>query len=225
MQLVPKSHRPKRLVLVRHGRTEWNRIGRAQGHVDVPLDDVGRAQASAAARQLAGFETAFIWSSDLLRARQTAERLSSLTGQEVVFDARLREYDVGIRQGRTFAEFESAEPGIVARFRAGEVVDVPGAETREQVAERMVAVLHDAIAALADGETGILFGHGAALRTGTLAFFEAPAGLQEMLAGMANCAWTVLEEHKNRGWQIIDYNAQTIPAPLELADDLEAPTR
>ena len=49
MQLVPKSERPRRLVLLRHGRTEWNRVGRAQGHADVPLDDVGRVQAAAAA--------------------------------------------------------------------------------------------------------------------------------------------------------------------------------
>lgn len=205
---------------MRHGRTEWNRIGRAQGHADVPLDEVGHVQAAAAARQLAAFETAFIWSSDLLRARQTAEHLAALTGQTIELDARLREFDVGIRQGHTFAEFDAAQPELVGRLRAGELVEIPGAETREQVAARMISVLTDAVATLNDGETGILFGHGASLRHGTLAFFEAPPELQEMLAGMANCAWTVLEQHKHRGWQIVDYNAQTMPAPLELADDL-----
>jgi probable phosphoglycerate mutase len=220
MQLVPKSDRPRRLVLVRHGRTEWNRIGRAQGHADVPLDEVGEVQAAAAAEHLAAYEAAFIWSSDLLRARQTAERLAERTGRQITFDARLREFDVGIRQGMTFDEFEAAEPDLVARFRAGEQVTVPGAEARQQVAARMVAVLRDAAAALHEGETGILFGHGAALRNGTLAFFGAPAELDEMLAGMSNCAWTVLEQHKHRGWQIIDYNAQTLPAPLELPDAL-----
>lgn len=221
MQLVPKSERPKRLVLLRHGRTEWNRIGRAQGHADVPLDDVGLVQASAAAGHLVAYEAAFIWSSDLLRARQTAEEVAKLSGQEVVFDARLREFDVGVRQGLTFEEFEAAQPELIARFRAGERVDVPGAETNEQVAERMVAVLNDAAAALKDGETGIIVGHGASLRNGILAFFDAPAELREMLAGMSNCAWAVLERHRDRGWQIIDYNAQTLPAPLELADDLQ----
>jgi len=223
MQLVPKSERPRRLVLLRHGRTEWNRVGRAQGHADVPLDDVGVVQAAAAARHLVAYDAAFLWSSDLTRARQTAEEVAMLTGHDIVFDARLREYDVGIRQGLTFAEFEAAQPELIARFRAGEHVDVPGAETNEQVSQRMVAVLRDATAHLGEGETGIIVGHGASLRNGILAFFDAPVELREMLAGMANCAWAVLERHRDRGWQIVDYNAQTLPAPLELADDLSPP--
>jgi len=69
---------------------------------------------------------------------------------------------------------------------------------------------------LAEGETGVLVGHGASLRTGVLAFFGAQG---EMLAGMANCAWTVLEERAGRGWQIVDYNAQTLPPTFDSADD------
>jgi probable phosphoglycerate mutase len=223
MQLVPKSAQPRRLVLVRHGRTEWNRIGRAQGHADVPLDEVGRAQARVAADHLRAFEPVFIRSSDLARAQETAEVLASGTGLEIEFDVRLREFDVGIRQGLTFEEFSQSQPGLVARFRAGEHVEVPGAESSEQVAARMVSALRDAAGAVEPGETGLIVGHGAALRTGILAYFDAPARLREMLAGMANCAWAVLEEHRDRGWQIIDYNAQTLPPPLDLADgELEA---
>jgi glucosyl-3-phosphoglycerate phosphatase len=193
MQLVPRTDRPRRLVLLRHGRTEWNRIGRAQGHADVSLDALGRAQAKNAAGHLATYEPVFLWSSDLARARETADELASATGLEVKYDARLREYDVGVRQGMTFGEFEAAYPEIVARFRAGEPATVPGAESNE---------------------------HGASLRTGLLAFFDAPPHLREMLAGMSNCAWTVLEQHRDRGWQIIDYNATTLPEPLELPDDM-----
>jgi probable phosphoglycerate mutase len=220
MHLVPRTERPRRLVLLRHGRTEWNHIGRAQGHADVPLDAVGRAQAHAAARHLASYEPTFLWSSDLARARETAEPIAAATGLNVSYDARLREYDVGVRQGMTFSEFEGAHPNIVARFRAGEPASVPGAETNEHVVERMRAVLLDAVATVVHGGTGILVGHGASLRTGLLAFFEAPPHLREMLAGMSNCAWTVLEQHRDRGWQIIDYNATTLPEPLDLADDL-----
>ena len=67
-----------------------------------------------------------MWSSDLARARETAETLVALTGHEMVFDPRLREIDVGARQGLTFDEFEQANPELIARFRAGEAVTIPG---------------------------------------------------------------------------------------------------
>src|SRR4051794_12483429 len=184
MQLVPRSDGPRRLVLLRHGRTEWNRVGRAQGHADVSLDALGRAQAENAAGHLATYAPAFIWSSDLARARETSEPIATATGLDASLDARLREYDVGVRQGMTFAEFEVAYPEIVAAFRAGEKPVVPGGETHEQVVERMRSVLDDAVAALGDGETGLLVGHGASLRAGLIAFFDLPTRLTEMLAGM-----------------------------------------
>jgi glucosyl-3-phosphoglycerate phosphatase len=224
--MSPGSDTPCRLVLWRHGRTEWNRLGIAQGHANVPLDDVGVAQAQRAAPYLASYSPVFIWSSDLMRARQTAEQLSALTGCDLVVDRRLREFDVGARQGMTFEEVRSAFPDLFADSQTSgsgrPVRDVPGSEDAAKVRERMVAVLTDATNALGEGETGVLVGHGASLRTGLLAFFGVPDELREMLAGMANCAWTVLEQHHRRGWQIIDYNAQTLPPPLELADDLQS---
>lgn len=220
MQVLPRSTRPRRLVLLRHGRTEWNRTSRAQGHADVSLDDVGLAQAKVAASALATYEPDFVWSSDLSRARETAEQLVAVTGLELVLDKRLREYDVGLRQGLTFEEFEAQFPEIFAEFRAGRRVDVPGAETADEVAERMKAVLDDAADALGGHGTGVIVGHGASLRTGMLAFFDAPPTMREMIAGMANCAWAVLEQHRDRGWQIMDYNAQTLLEPFDLPDDL-----
>jgi broad specificity phosphatase PhoE len=222
MQLIPRTTDAKRLVLLRHGRTAWNATGRAQGHADVSLDEIGRAQAAQAALHLVAFDPVFVWSSDLARARETAAEIVALTGQELVLDARLREIDVGVRQGLTFDEFAVAYPDIVARFRAGDPVLVPGAEPVDAIAGRMLAVLGDAVAALGPGDTGIVVGHGASLKIGLLAFLGAPDELSEMLAGMANCAWAVLELHRLRGWQIVDYNAQTLPEPLELADDLSA---
>ncbi len=225
--MVQPSRLPRRLVLWRHGRTEWNRLGIAQGHANVPLDEVGVAQAERAAPFLASYEPAFIWSSDLARARQTAERLAALTGQQVVLDPRLREFGVGARQGMTFAQFKEAFPELFLDSHSDNeqapVRRVPGAEDPDQVRERMLAVLTAAAQALEEGHTGVLVGHGASLRAGLLAFFGAPPELREMIAGMSNCAWAVLEQHHHRGWQIIDYNAQTLPEPLELADDLASP--
>lgn len=242
-EMAAPARLPRRLVLWRHGRTEWNRLGIAQGHANVPLDQVGVAQAERAAPFLASYEPAFIWSSDLARARQTAEHLAGATGREVVLDSRLREFDVGARQGMTFEQFREAFPDLFldsrqSGGRAGRagrdaavmsandqvvVRRVPGAEDAAEVHERMVSVLTAAAEALNEGQTGVLVGHGASMRTGLLGFFGVPPELREMLAGMANCAWTVLEQHQHRGWQIIDYNAQTLPEPLELADDLASP--
>ena len=73
----------RRLVLWRHGRTEWNLLGKAQGHAEVPLDDVGLEQASVAAARLASYAADFVWSSDLVRAVQTAEALARLTRLDV----------------------------------------------------------------------------------------------------------------------------------------------
>lgn len=213
----------RRLVLWRHGETDWNVLEKAQGHADIALNETGRVQAKASAPLLATFQPAFIWTSDLERARSTAEELAALTGTEPVLDKRLREYDVGIRQGTTFAEFRQAHPDVYEKFFSEENFRVPGAELPSEVDDRMAAVLRDAAAALNEGQTGVLVGHGAALRSGLLAFFDAPPHMREMFAGMANCAWTVLEQHPQRGWQIIDFNAQTLPGTSSaLADDMPA---
>jgi broad specificity phosphatase PhoE len=217
---APGQPGTRRLVLLRHGRTEWNAVGRAQGHANVSLDEVGRVQAARAAPLLASYQPSFVWSSDLARARETAEALVGLLpGMELVLDARLREFDVGLRQGLTFAEFEQQHPEVYAHFMAGREEGVRGAETIPQVSARMVDVLGDAASRVGVGETGIIVGHGASLRTGLLAFLGVPVSHGEILAGMANCAWAVLELRGGRGWQIIDYNAQTLPEPVELADD------
>ncbi|MEJ7742207.1 MAG: histidine phosphatase family protein [Nocardioidaceae bacterium] len=211
----------RRLVLWRHGRTQWNQLGRAQGHADISLDEIGVAQAARAAQFLAAYEPTFVWSSDLARARETAAELGTVTGQELVLDERLREVDVGAREGLTFEEFRDSMPDLFRRFMAGEPEAVPGAESKAEVAERMLAVLRDAVAAARRRSDGSLGG----ARRSTSHGDRSPSSTcllrtSELLAGMSNCAWAVLDDRAGRGWQIVDYNAQTLPAPLELADDV-----
>jgi broad specificity phosphatase PhoE len=217
---APERPAGRRLVLLRHGRTEWNAVGRAQGHANVSLDEVGRAEAARAAAFLASYQPTFVWSSDLARARETAEVLVAMLPEvELALDARLREFDVGVRQGLTFPEFRDRHPDAYAAFLSGSETGVDGAETTDQVRARMIPALADAAARVGAGATGVLVGHGASMRTGLLAFLEVPASHSEMLAGMANCAWTVLEQRDGRRWQIVDYNARTLPEPVTLADD------
>ena len=89
----------RRVLLLRHGQTSWNAEDRFQGQTDVDLDDVGRRQASRAARLLAALQPHALVSSDLRRARDTAAALATLTGLEAVSDPRLRETYAGAWQG------------------------------------------------------------------------------------------------------------------------------
>ena len=109
---------PTRLVLLRHGQTEWNSLGRAQGHADISLDAIGHAQAAAAAPYLAAMRPVRLWSSDLARARETAAYVAGAASLEVELDPRLREYDVGVRSGLTTAEFEERHPREYAAWLA-----------------------------------------------------------------------------------------------------------
>lgn len=101
---------PTRVLLVRHGQSEWNARGRWQGQADPPLTDLGRAQARAAARSLGALDA--IFSSDLQRAADTAEIISAELGiGPVVIDEALRERDAGEWSGLTRSEIEDRYPG------------------------------------------------------------------------------------------------------------------
>jgi broad specificity phosphatase PhoE len=177
------------LVLLRHGRTAWNESGRAQGHADVPLDDVGRAQAEAAAPYLASVGAAHLWSSDLLRAMETAEIVGRVAGLPVKTDARLREYDVGERQGLTVAEARERFPALV----------VPGEESYDDVAARIVPALREALESLDDGETGLVVSHGACLKVALAGLLGWTRLDVDALVHLDNCHLAILEERPHDG--------------------------
>ena len=99
-----------RVLLVRHGQSKGNAERRFGGHTATPLSDFGRAQAEAAARALASEGITAIYSSDLLRAAQTAEPLARATGLAVTLSAEFRERSVGVMEGLTFEEAAVAHP-------------------------------------------------------------------------------------------------------------------
>ena len=97
--------RPLTLLLVRHGQSRWNALGLMQGQTDdVPLTELGHAQASAGAEKLAALAPGALISSDLLRARQTAEHCARATGLPVTLTAALREQGYGVLEGRRSRE-------------------------------------------------------------------------------------------------------------------------
>ncbi len=203
---------PRTLVLLRHGETDWNAQGRAQGHADVPLNAVGRAQAETVAPVLTAFRPSRLWSSDLARASQTAEYVASATGLVVELDARLREYDMGARSGLTLADLAAAFPEEYAAWLAGRSTPrVAGEESTEQVRDRVVPALHDCLDALEPGQTGIVVLHGACLKVGLMGLLGWPWELAGSLQGPENCGYSVLSEHVVRGGlRLTSYNEKAV---------------
>ena len=199
--------RGRRLVLVRHGRTAWNAEGRAQGHADVGLDDTGREQAEQMAPHVAAFDPVLLASSDLARARETAAFLEKQTGLSAVEDPRLREYDVGRRSGLTREEFaDLLGPEAAQSWDVHSHVDAEGAETVQEVGERLVPALHDVLERLGEDETGVVVLHGAAMRVGIAGLLGWPLEVSDGFEAMHNCAWAVLREHGTSRLRLSSYN-------------------
>ena len=190
----------RRLVLLRHGRTEWNDTGRAQGHVDVPLDEVGEAQAKEVAPALAALRPLAVWSSDLARAAMTARAVADEAGLEVALDARLREFAVGSnRTGLTSEQYAAAHPVEHAALMAGDIGSIPGRESDDDVRSRFLPALTSYADVLGEGETGIVVSHGAALRVVVPAFLGWRDEVAESLGVLSNCGWVELE-HSTSAW-------------------------
>jgi probable phosphoglycerate mutase len=182
------------LVLLRHGRTAWNLERRAQGHSDVDLDDTGHAQAAAVAPYLAALSPELLCSSDLARARQTAEYVAKEASVGLQLDPRLREFDLGERTGLTMTEFAEAYPEEYREFRAGHYDVVPGGERRAAVVARVSSCVDDALAALSPGDCGVLVGHGGALKVSVLELLGWSEGATAGLQALDNCGWAVIED-------------------------------
>ncbi|MBI5090294.1 MAG: histidine phosphatase family protein [Actinobacteria bacterium] len=153
------DHRPERtnLLVIRHGQSEWNAVGRWQGRADVALDEAGRLQAAEAALVLGTFDA--VWSSDLQRAHLTASIIAEILGiGPVLVDARLAETDVGPWEGLTQREVEEGWPGFLAARRRPE-----GFEAYDDAAQRMLAALVD-IAAHHPGGEVLVVSHGGVIR-------------------------------------------------------------
>lgn len=135
-----------RLILVRHGETVWNAEGRIQGHTDVPLSDRGMKQAKMVAQRLAGVHLSAVYSSDLLRARATAEIIAVRHGVAVRTTDALREAYLGEWQGLTVAEAAEQDADLVALWKSDSVAHrPPRAERLEDVQARAVSAVQQII--------------------------------------------------------------------------------
>jgi broad specificity phosphatase PhoE len=200
----------RRLLVWRHGRTEWNATGRFQGQLDPPLDDEGRAQAARTAPYLAAAlrsEDTVLVSSDLQRAVDTAGALAALLGLPVRIEDRLREHGLGSWEGLTRDEVAARHPDQYEDWLAGRPVPGRGGEAQADVAARAVAVVAD----LPPASTGVLVTHGGT--AGRLV--EALLGLgpehRRVFGPLGNCHWSELS-HQATGWRLMRHNL-SVPAP------------
>jgi broad specificity phosphatase PhoE len=133
------------LYLARHGQTDDNREPiRVQGFTDTPLNDTGRRQAAELAHRVEPLSIKSLWSSDLLRARETARIVGAHLDLPVQLDPRLREANRGEWEGRLFIDIERESPDCYAAWRkAGERFRFPGGESLAQQRDRVLAALTD----------------------------------------------------------------------------------
>ena len=153
------------IFAVRHGETEWNLLGKQQGHLDSPLTDQGIKQAHSLAESLQGRGIEVLYSSDLGRALQTAEIIGIELGIEVNVDSRLRERHLGSMQGMTRAEFSTRFPEESVLFESRDPDYVfPGGESARQRHERSVAACTD-LASQHKGDRVLVVAHGGVLNS------------------------------------------------------------
>jgi probable phosphoglycerate mutase len=155
---------PRILYLARHGETDWNAIGRWQGQSDIPLNDTGRGQAHELAHAMRAVALTSVGSSDLSRARETAEIVARALGLPLAApDASLRERAYGVFEGLTQEECRARHPVAYAQFEADPIDASSGVEPLASVVERMRAGVLRAARSLPS--PSLLVSHGRAIRT------------------------------------------------------------
>jgi glucosyl-3-phosphoglycerate phosphatase len=194
-----------RLILWRHGQTEWNATGRVQGQTDVDLDETGIAQASEAGPRIADLRPDLVVSSDLRRATRTASVVAGLTDLPVSTDRRLRERSFGPWEGLTRPEIQAGYPDDFARWGGLEPIQNPQIETIEAVAERMAIALREVADQVGDG-TAVVVTHGAAARAGLARVLGWPHQVWASVSVLGNCRYAQVTVTSERGWQLRAYN-------------------
>lgn len=183
----------RRLILVRHGESQWNAEGRIQGQACNGLSQVGIEQANVTARMLAEtYPDALLVSSDIYRTRQTAEPFSTLLDLPAVFDPRLRERHFGAWETKLRSEIQAEDGPRWARHVAGEdVIGEVGGETANELVSRVLAGLRDVMANVSDNQVVIVVTHGGPVYYGVHHALGLNLGL---LGTVANTSITELVE-------------------------------
>ena len=151
------------IIAVRHGETEWNKVGKQQGHLNSNLTELGIRQAHAIADGLSKFSIDGFYCSDLGRAIQTATIISQKNGKEFIPDMRLREQNLGILQGLTRSAFQSQFPEEYSQLECNDPdYRIPGGESIRDRFLRCTNCIEDLSKAFY-GKSILIVGHGGVL--------------------------------------------------------------
>ncbi len=221
--------RARRLVMLRHGQTDYNLGARMQGQLDTDLSELGRAQAVAAAEVLGKLQPLLIVSSDLRRAFDTATKLGEQTGMAVQVDPRLRETHLGDWQGMTHTQIDAEVPGARLAWREDAAWAPHGGESRVDVAARSVPLVAELVAGAPEwggaGEPGrpiVLVAHGGLIAALSAALLKIPVANWPMLGGMGNCSWVQLSGHSEDAAEFEDirWRLDVWNASAQVANDV-----
>ena len=162
------------LFCIRHGESTYNAQGRIQGHLNIPLSELGRRQAAALAEVCRGLQAEAIFCSPLQRARETAEPIAAALGLPVRVEPCFMEIKVGIFQGHSRDELDRVYPEQYARWRSGDPdYVVPGGESRRALMQRGREAFE--LIAQLDFRRVIVVSHGAILAAAFKSLLEVPA--------------------------------------------------
>ncbi|ACQ79894.1 Phosphoglycerate mutase [Beutenbergia cavernae DSM 12333] len=196
-----------RVILWRHGQTEYNATLRLQGQVDIPLNDSGTAQAARAAAVLVDEKPAAIVASDLVRAAGTAQVLGDLAGLDVTLDERLRERSFGDWEGLTHDQISAGWPEPFAAWEAGLHPEGVNAERKGVVGERFAAAVREAADGVDDGGSLVVVSHGAAIGAGITTLLGLDPEEWAAISGIGNCHWSMLAASRRApGWRLVAHN-------------------
>lgn len=204
----------RRIVLVRHGQSEWNAQHRIQGQSGAGLTELGRAQAEGTAAWVATTHPdAVVVSSDLQRCVETVAPIAAALDVDVHHDPRVRERSFGRWEGLSLDEVRAADPDLWVRWRTGDdIVAEVGGESGATLAARVVAAFRSHADALPDnGGTVVVVTHGGPVWHGMHALLDLPFAT---LGGVGNAAVTELV-HGDHGWYCESWN-QTAHLPPDL---------
>lgn len=209
----------RRLLILRHGQTEFNATGRMQGQLDTQLSDVGRAQAQATAEELAGWDIRRVISSDLVRAADTAAFIAQAHGLPVHTDPRLRETNLGQWQGRSHQEIDADHPGQRAMWRYNAHWAPPGGETRLEVAARARQVIDELMVEFDQWEEGtvVAVAHGGTIQALTSALLGLGHEPYPIFSGLGNTSWAQLTARPRFRWDGAHPDASDFAAAMEVA--------
>ena len=202
---------PTRLIIVRHGETEWNACGRLQNHLDSPLTELGVRQAHALAERLASIPIDAFYTSDLGRAVSTAAVIEEAINRSYMLMPALRERGMGCFEGLAWDEIKSSFPDHHEAFLADKTRAVPGGESGEEFQSR-IAKACDELADRHPGQVILAVSHGHVLEVFLRTVMQIPLH-QPRPARLPNASLNIFERHEGHWllalWGDIGHLGQT----------------